>query len=88
MSGQPLTKFGICPFGGNSYETSGSGADAVVAVPTVRGQTLKWYARLGRYACPQCIKRLDDDEKALKAAEKHRADDEFRSKAGFVTRVV
>ena len=88
MSSFPLTKYGICPFGGNAYEASGSPADAVVSAPTVRGQTLYWYARLGRYACKQCIKRLDDDEKAMKAAEKHRVDEEFRSKAGFVTRVV
>ena len=87
MATQPLTKYGICSFGGNSYEASGSSADAVVATPTTRGQTLRWYARLGRYICPQCIKRLDDDEKALKAAEKHRADEEFRSKTGFVNHV-
>lgn len=84
---QPLIKYGICPFGGNSYESSGSSADAVVATPTVRPQVLEWYARLGRFVCRQCIKRIDDDEKALRAAEKHRADDEFRSKAGFVTSV-
>ena len=83
----PLTKYGICPFGGNSIEGQANNCETPIRDTSVRGQTLKWYPRLGRYLCAQCIKRLDDDEKALRAAAKHREDEEWRSKAGFRTSV-
>lgn len=90
MSGFPQVKYGICPFGGNTIEnsTSTSGADALPnAAQTTKPTRLTWYPRFGRYVCPQCIIRLDDDEKAIKAAFKHQKEQEFRSKAGFLNSV-
>ena len=86
----PDFKFGICPFGGNTIENevSSSGADAKPNAPQTTGPTmLKWYPRLSRYLCPQCILRLDDDEKSIKANFKHQKEQEFRSKAGFLNYV-
>lgn len=89
--GFPLIKYGICPFGGNTIENqaSSSGADAAPnGVQTTKSTNLRWYPRLSRYVCPQCILRLDDDEKAIKANFKHQKEQEFRSKAGFVNSVI
>jgi hypothetical protein len=86
MSGFPNTKFGICPFGGNSVEGT-SGADAPIRDTSVMRQTLEFYPRFGRYLCKQCIKRLDDDERSLQNAYKHREQEEFLSRAGFKTSV-
>jgi hypothetical protein len=88
--GFPEFKFGLCPFGGNviENETPTSGADAPVnAAETIGPTMLKWYPRLSRYVCPQCIIRLDDDEKAIKANFRHQKEQEFRSKAGFLNYV-
>ena len=86
MSDFPSTKFGICPFGGNSAEGT-SNADAPIRSSALRMQVLKFYPRLGRYLCDQCIKRLDDDERSLVNATRHREQEEFLSKAGFHTSV-
>lgn len=88
--GFPEIKYGQCPFGGNTIENSTptSGADAPVnALRTIKPTMLKWYARLSTYVCPQCIIRLDDDEKAIKANFKHQKEQEFRSQAGFLNYV-
>lgn len=90
MSGFPLVKYGLCPWGGNTIEnaTSTSGADAPPnAAQTTKPTMLIWYPRLSRYVCPQCIIRLDDDEKAIKAAFHHQKAQEWRTKVGFANRV-
>lgn len=87
MSGFPQIKYGLCPYGGNTIENStpSSGADAPANdTQATRPTKLVWYPRLSRYICEQCIIRLDDDEKAIKAAFKHQKEQEFRSKAGFL----
>lgn len=88
--GFPDFKYGLCPFGGNviENETPASGADAPVnAAQTQKPTMLRWYPRLSRYVCPQCIIRLDDDEKSIKANFRHQKEQEFRSKAGFLNYV-
>lgn len=90
MSGFPQTKYGICPWGGNTVENAAvtSGADATPnASQTTKSTLLKWYPRLGRYVCPQCIIRLDDDEKAIKAAFRHQKAQEWRTKVGFTNTI-
>lgn len=90
MSGFPLVKYGLCPFGENTIENAPvtSGADAPPnAAQTTKPTYLRWYPRLSRYVCPQCIIRLDDDEKSIKAAFRHQREQEFRSKAGFLNAV-
>lgn len=88
--GFPLVKYGLCPWGGNTVENAvvTSGADATPnATQTTKPTMLKWYPRLGRYVCPQCIIRLDDDEKSIRSAFKHQKEQEFLSQAGFATRI-
>jgi hypothetical protein len=61
--------------------------DAAIRDTSMQQQVLEFYPRLGRYLCKQCIKRLDDDERSLVNATRHREQEEWLSKSGFKTSV-
>lgn len=66
------TVFGVSPLGGNSVE----GAN-------IHGVPLFWDERVKAYISEQAVDELNDRDVGLLAAEEHRREEEFQTKAGI-----
>lgn len=78
----PEIMFGTCEIcGGNGDDDENAGSMYSTNYADGNGYPLKLYK--GKWACQLCIKREKADDESLIMADKHKAEEEFRSRAGF-----